>query len=38
MDTAKKNGKSDEILLEVRGLKKHFPIQSGFLRRVTGVC
>ncbi|MDW8214610.1 MAG: dipeptide ABC transporter ATP-binding protein [Roseiflexaceae bacterium] len=36
MDTAKKNGKSDEILLEVRGLKKHFPIQSGFLRRVTG--
>ncbi len=36
MDTAQKNGKSDEILLEVRGLKKHFPIQSGFLRRVTG--
>jgi len=36
MDTAKKNGKSDEILLEVRGLKKHFPIHSGFLRRVSG--
>lgn len=36
MDTAKKNGRSDEILLEVRGLKKHFPIHSGFLRRVTG--
>lgn len=36
MDTAQKNGASGEILLEVRGLKKHFPIQSGFLRRVTG--
>ncbi|NWG20137.1 MAG: dipeptide ABC transporter ATP-binding protein [Chloroflexi bacterium] len=36
METARKNGKSDDILLEVKGLKKHFPIQSGFLRRVTG--
>jgi len=27
---------TDDMLLEVRGLKKHFPIRSGFLRRVTG--
>ncbi len=27
---------NDEILLEVRGLKKYFPIHSGLLRRVTG--
>jgi len=27
---------SDNILLEVRGLKKHFPIRGGFLRRVVG--
>jgi peptide/nickel transport system ATP-binding protein len=27
---------SDDILLEVRGLKKHFPIHGGFLRRVVG--
>ena len=26
----------DEILLEVNGLKKHFPIQRGFLRRTEG--
>ena len=25
-----------EILLEVKGLKKHFPIEKGFLRRVVG--
>ncbi len=25
-----------EMLLEVKGLKKHFPIQAGFLRRVVG--
>jgi len=28
--------KQDELLLDVRGLKKHFPVQSGALRRVTG--
>jgi peptide/nickel transport system ATP-binding protein len=27
---------SDDILLEVRNLKKHFPIQGGLLRRVVG--
>ncbi|MFP4393965.1 MAG: ABC transporter ATP-binding protein [Anaerolineales bacterium] len=27
---------NDKILLDVRGLKKYFPIQSGMLRRVTG--
>jgi peptide/nickel transport system ATP-binding protein len=26
----------NEILLEVKGLKKHFPIQKGFLRRTVG--
>ena len=26
----------DNLLLEVRGLKKHFPIKGGFLRRVVG--
>jgi len=26
----------DEILLEVKNLKKHFPIQRGFLRRTVG--
>ncbi|ACZ42707.1 oligopeptide/dipeptide ABC transporter, ATPase subunit [Thermobaculum terrenum ATCC BAA-798] len=31
------NGKQDNnILLEVRGLKKHFPIHGGLLRRVVG--
>jgi len=30
------NMPSDDILLEVKGLKKHFPIQGGFLRRVVG--
>jgi len=28
--------KPDELLLEVKNLKKHFPIQSGTLRRRTG--
>ncbi|HRR91649.1 MAG TPA: ATP-binding cassette domain-containing protein, partial [bacterium] len=27
---------SDNILLEVRNLKKYFPIQKGFLRKVVG--
>ncbi len=27
---------TDDILLEVRNLKKHFPIHGGFLRRVVG--
>lgn len=27
----------DNILLDVRGLKKHFPIQAGLLRRTIGV-
>ena len=27
---------SDSRLLEVRGLKKYFPIEQGFLRRVVG--
>lgn len=26
----------DQLLLEVQGLKKHFPIRSGLMRRVTG--
>ncbi|HON73222.1 MAG TPA: ATP-binding cassette domain-containing protein, partial [bacterium] len=27
---------SDNILLEVKNLKKYFPIQKGFLRKVVG--
>ena len=27
---------NDNVLLEVRGLKKYFPIQKGFLRKVVG--
>ena len=27
---------SDQIILQVRDLKKHFPVRSGFLQRVTG--
>jgi peptide/nickel transport system ATP-binding protein len=30
------NGNQREVLLEVKGLKKHFPIRSGLLRKVTG--
>jgi peptide/nickel transport system ATP-binding protein len=30
------NGSSEQPLLEVRGLKKHFPIQAGFLRHTVG--
>jgi len=28
---------TDDMLLEVRGLKKHFPIRTGLMRRVTGM-
>jgi peptide/nickel transport system ATP-binding protein len=28
--------KNGDILLEIKGLKKYFPIRSGFFRRVTG--
>ncbi len=28
--------KQDELLLDVKGLKKHFPVQTGMLRRRTG--
>ena len=27
---------SDQIILQVRDLKKHFPVRSGFLQRITG--
>ena len=27
---------TDNILLEVKGLKKHFPIHGGLLKRVVG--
>ncbi len=30
------NGKTDNILLDVKGLKKYFPIQKGLLRRTVG--
>ncbi len=30
------DAKQQELLLEVKGLKKHFPVQTGMLRRVTG--
>jgi peptide/nickel transport system ATP-binding protein len=30
------DGRRDEILLQVSGLQKYFPIQKGFLRRVVG--
>ncbi|MBT6313179.1 MAG: ABC transporter ATP-binding protein, partial [Alphaproteobacteria bacterium] len=30
------NASSDEPVLEVENLKKHFPIQSGVLKRTTG--
>ena len=31
-----KTGDGRNVLLEVRGLKKHFPIQQGFLKKVVG--
>lgn len=33
---AQTTAKSDRLLLEVKGLKKYFPIHKGFLRRVVG--
>ncbi len=33
----KAEGNGTELLLEVKGLKKHFPIRSGLFRRSTGV-
>jgi peptide/nickel transport system ATP-binding protein len=31
-----KNSSGDNILLDVKGLKKYFPIQTGMMRRTTG--
>jgi peptide/nickel transport system ATP-binding protein len=28
---------NDDLLLDVKGLKKHFPVRSGFIKRSTGV-
>src|SRR5215216_6010104 len=36
MQPAQTKTKSDNILLEVKGLKKYFPIQKGLLRRTVG--
>src|ERR671918_2143764 len=36
MKPAQTKAKSDNILLEVKGLKKYFPIQKGLLRRTVG--
>ena len=33
---ASTNGKHGDILLQVKGLKKYFPIQKGFFRRTVG--
>jgi peptide/nickel transport system ATP-binding protein len=33
---AEKTESGNDILLDVKGLKKYFPIQSGFMRRTTG--
>jgi peptide/nickel transport system ATP-binding protein len=35
-DTAMNGNASDEMLLQVTGLKKYFPIQKGLLRRTVG--
>jgi len=36
METADREWPGDNILLDVKGLKKYFPIQRGVLRRVVG--
>ncbi|MCS6773315.1 MAG: ATP-binding cassette domain-containing protein [Anaerolineae bacterium] len=36
MSTSAPNGRIGETLLEVKGLKKYFPIQRGLLRRTVG--
>jgi peptide/nickel transport system ATP-binding protein len=36
MADASQNGEKGEVLLQVNGLKKYFPIQKGLLRRVVG--
>ncbi|NPV06421.1 MAG: dipeptide ABC transporter ATP-binding protein [Anaerolineae bacterium] len=36
MAEAQSNGNSNRPILEVRNLRKHFPIVRGFMRRVTG--
>lgn len=36
MNAAETNVKSDDILLEVKGLKKFFPIQKGLMRKTIG--
>ena len=36
MTQANSNGSDGNHILEVRNLKKHFPIQRGFMRRVVG--
>ena len=34
--SAKSPARTDNILLDVKGLKKYFPIQKGFLRKTVG--
>ncbi len=36
MSQTTQNGATDNILLDVKGLKKYFPIQKGLLRKVVG--
>ena len=36
MKPAQSNAKGDNLLLEVKGLKKYFPIQKGLLRKTVG--
>lgn len=36
MTTARARGQAGQVVLEVRNLKKYFPIQKGFLRRTVG--
>ena len=32
----KSGAQERDVLLEVKGLKKHFPIEEGFLRKIVG--